>query len=71
MKVKINQKVMKTAMIDNGLNCYTLAQKAHISKSTAWKVMQCESEATPEVLYKIGNALGVKPSNLAVIDDDE
>ena len=71
MKVKINRKAMKIAIIDSGLNSNTLAEKAHISKTTAWKIMHCEREATSKVLYKIGKALGVKPSSLAVIDDDE
>ena len=71
MKVKVNHKAMKIAIIDSGLNSRALAEKAHISNTTAWKIMHCEREVTSEVLYKIGKALGVKPSSLAVIDDDE
>lgn len=71
MKVKVNQKAYMMAMIDSGLNVEELCKKSGVSKQALWNITACNKGTKPDTLYRIGKALGVKPSSLAAIDDGE
>ena len=61
--MEINVKAVRLAMVDKGMTAKQLAKAAHISEYT-----KAGGNGTPTTLYKIGQALGVKPSSL-VLDE--
>lgn len=66
--MEINVKAVRLAMVDKGMTAKQLAKAAHISEYTAARYAKAGGKGTPTTLYKIGQALGVKPSSL-VLDE--
>ena len=66
--MEINVAAVRLAMVDKGMTLKQLAKVAHISEQTAARYAKAGGNGTPATLYKIGRALGVKPSSL-VLDE--
>ncbi len=66
--MEINVKAVRLAMVNKGMNLKQLAKAAHVSEYTAARYAKAGGNGTPTTFYKIGQALGVKPSSL-VLDE--
>lgn len=65
--MEINVTAVRLAMLDKGMSVSRLAKAARISHQTAFRFASKGGNGSPETFYKIGQALGVKPSSLALI----
>lgn len=65
--MEINVMAICLAMADKGYSTSELAKRAKITRQTAQKYTRKGGKGTPEVFYRIGEALGVKPSSLVLV----
>lgn len=65
--MEINVTAVRLAMADKGMTIKQLAKAAHVSEYTAARYAKAGGNGTPTTLYKIGRALGVKPSSLVLV----
>lgn len=65
--MEINVTAVRLAMLDKGMSVSKLAEAAHISPQTAFRFANKGGNGSPATFYKVGQALGVKPSSLALV----
>lgn len=71
MRVKVNRKALLIAIVDSGMDCVTIYKKSGVSNNTFFKIVNNKQQyVSPQIIYKIAQSLGVKPSSLIVVDDE-
>lgn len=65
--MEINVVAIRLAMVNKGMTLIHLAEKAHISRPTAWRYVTHGGKGSTPIFYKMGQALGVEPSSLVLI----
>lgn len=57
-------RAMKNALFNAGLSVEKLAEKAGISRATAYKAAKGSDKMSPKTMKAIGDVLGVEPASL-------
>jgi len=71
MNYDLNLKTLKLAMLNKGYSMNRLSEKSGLSKSVVSKTVKRGSTTRQETIYKMANALGLKASELIVMNEEE
>ena len=67
--VQIENTALYAAMVDKGINVLALSEKSGVARQTIYRVLK-GCRAKYETVFKLGNALGIRPSSLLKLKGD-